>query len=422
MTTKELLRYDSIKRLLRKEINGTDAARILKISVRHVRRMKNRVKQHGAKGVVHQSRGRPGNRKIPEKKKEKIEKIVRKQYPDFGPTFAAEKLAEEHGIRISEETLRTLMISWGFWKVRSRRKNKEYHSWRKRKEHYGELGQFDGSYHHWFEDRGPECCLLASIDDATSTVDARFNSDEGVEAVFDFWEHYLTKHGKPLSIYVDRFSTYKQNAKHLSDDPKAMTQFQRALRTNLDIDIIHAYSAQAKGRVERLFKTLQDRLIKEMRLKKISTITEANRFLEKDFLPKFNKKFSVKAVKKTNFHRVLQKKERQELKRIFSIQEERTVLNDFTVRYKNNWFQLAEIQPTTVLRRNAVLIEERPNGHVSISLRGKNLIFTTLPGRPKKVHLKEVTALTRTKTTWKPPINHPWRKATLHVHKAKKKV
>lgn len=409
MSKKELSRYEVIKRLIRKEINGTEAAKQLNLSVRQVKRIKAKIIKMGPKGVIHSGRGKQGNKRIPEETIKKAEKIVKKDYSDFGPKFASEKLDENHGIKIGKEKLRLLITEWGLWKPKPRKKNKEYRAWRQRKEQEGEMTQFDGSYHKWFEERAPECCLLGSIDDATGKITKlRFAYDEGTIPVFIFWKDYMEKHGKPLKIYLDRLSTYKNNHKSVFDDPECLTQFERAMK-DLDTEVIHAHSAPAKGRVERLFRTLQDRLVKELRLVNISTIEEANEFVEKVFIPKFNQKFAVVPQKKGNLHKPLNRFEKTHLDKIFSIQKTRVVNNDFTVRFDKKWFQLSKAQSTLVLRKDKVLVGEKIDGSIFISLRDKYLNWIELPERPKKVEMK-ITALTRNEPSWKPPANHPWRK------------
>lgn len=410
MTPKEFSRYETIKRLIKKEINGTEAAKQIGLSVRQTKRIKAEVIKKGLKGVIHKNRGKSSNRKMPEEKIERIERIVKKEYYDFGPTFTSEKLEENHQIKIGKEKLRQLMIGWELWKSKLRKKNKEYRSWRPRKEQYGEMEQFDGSYYDWFENRASGCCLLASIDDATGKItELKFVHWEMVMSVFAFWKEYLETHGKPLSIYLDRHSTYKQNQKSVLDDPKCLTQFQRAMKKDLNVEIIHAYSPQAKGRIERLFNTLQDRLVKELRLVNISTPEEANKFVKKAFIPQFNDKFAVLPQKKGDLHKPLTKFERENLDKIFSSQDTRIVNNDFTISFNKQWFQLSQTQPTLILRKDRVQIEERIDGEILISLRNKYLDYEVLPERPKKVRMK-VVALTRTKPSWKPPADHPWRR------------
>lgn len=411
MTQKELSKYEIIKRLIRKEINGAEAAKQIGLSVRQVKNIKARVIKQGPKGVIHKSRGKPSNRKISEEKIKEIKRIIRENYHDFKPSFAAEKLNENHGIKISKETSRQIMIAGKIWKPKPRKSNKEYRAWRQRKEQYGEMIQFDGCYYPWLEGRdgSRELCLLAAMDDATGKIThLRFVSDEGVIPVFAFWKQYLEKHGKPISIYLDRFSTYKVNTKTLADDLNVLTQFERAMK-DLGIRIIHANSPQAKGRIERANITLQDRLVKELRLADISTVEAANKFVEKIFISKFNAKFSVLPQKKGDIHKPLTKFEKDGLNKIFSIQNTRIVNNDFTIRFEGQWFQLSKTQPTLVLRKDKVQIEQRIDGQIFISLRGKYLGCAALPARPEKVKMK-VVALTGTEPTWKPPANHPWRR------------
>ena len=262
MTQKELARYEVIKRLIKKEINGTEAAKQLDLSVRQIKNIKAKVKRHGAKGIVHSNRGKPSNRAISKETTEKIKRIIKEKYYDFGPTFASEKLEENHQIKVGKEKLRQLMTDWGLWKPKPRKKNKEYRAWRLRKEQSGEMIQFDGCYYPWLEGRDGrnELCLLSSIDDATGKIThLRFVQDEAVIPVFAFWKQYLEKQGKPMSIYLDKFSTYKVNTKTLADDPNVLTQFERVMK-DMGIRIIHAHSPQAKGRIERLNITLQDRV------------------------------------------------------------------------------------------------------------------------------------------------------------------
>lgn len=409
MTPKELSRYEIIKRLLGKEINGTEASRQIGLSVRQIRNLKSQVKQYGTQGIVHKNRGRASNRKLPEPITQSIEAIIREKYYDFGPTFASEKLLELHQLKVNKETLRQKMTDWGLWQPHSRKRCKEYRSWRVRKEHYGEMEQFDGSYFKWFEDRAPECCLLASIDDATGKpTQLEFVDWEGVKNAFAFWKEYLENKGKPLSIYLDRHSTYKQNQKSVFDDPNCLTQFERAMR-DLSIKVIHAYSPQAKGRVERLFDTLQDRLVKELRLAGIQTISQANQFANQVFLPRFQSQFSVKPAKQGNLHKPLTKYEKDNLEQICSVHSQRTVNNDFTVKFKGAWYQLAKQQPALVRPKERIRIEERINGQIFLSLRNKLLNFILLPGRPAKIKMP-VIALSGAKISWKPPANHPWRR------------
>lgn len=416
MSSLELSRHQVISKIFDKKINGTEAARQLNLSVRQIKRLKVKVKKYGARGLIHGNRGKSSNRKLSNVIIKRAKYFLNKYYPDFGPTFASEKLLENHRLKISSEKVRRIMIEAELWKPRSKKKNQEHRNWRPRKECFGEMQQFDGSYHNWFENRAPKCCLLASIDDATGKItQARFDSNEGVVPVFKFWKRYVKALGKPINIYLDRYSTYKNNFRHLLDDAKILTQFQRAMQ-DLDINVIHAQSCQAKGRIEKLFHTLQDRLVKELRLENISTIKEANEFLEKVFIPKFNSKFSVMPSKNKDLHKSLTKIDQGNLDKIFSIQDQRQVNNDFTISYQSKWYQLNEAQPTLVCRQDKVQVAKDLTENISVSLRGKQLNFQSLPERPRKVIMK-VTALTKIKTAWKPPVNHPWRRPFLFSSK-----
>lgn len=410
MSQKEIKKYDIIKKVINKELNGTEAAKLLNLTTRQIRRLKRRVKEKGAKGLVHGLRGQTSNRGLPDKERQKIINLLHQYYSDFGPLLATEKLVERHKIKRDKGTIRAIMIDEGLWKPRNKKKDK-HREWRQRKASHGEMIQYDGSYEYWFEGRRGKCCLLASIDDANSQVWAQFDEHEGVEPTFNFWRGYIERFGKPFSIYVDKFSTYSMNHKLAKENPDTLTQFQRAMEKGLNIEIIHAQSAEAKGRVEKLFKTLQDRLIKELRLKNISTIEEANRFLEKKYLPWFNAKFMVEPRSRANLHKKLTKREVSKLDSIFSRQYKRMVRNDFTINHKKNWYQLIEDQPVTICKRDKVTAEERMDGTIHFKLRGKYLNYKLLPARPRKINSArndKIWVIPKT-TAYIPPANHPWR-------------
>jgi len=412
MSQQELDKYYVIKRSIRRELTVKKAGELLSLSERQVYRLKARVKEKGAQGLINANRGKPSNRKIPDKERQKIVKLLHKHYYDFKPTHAKEKLEQQHSINRDPKTIRQIMINEGLWKPR-KRKSSQYRSRRPRKEHYGEMEQFDGSYDYWLEQRGPYCCLLASIDDATNIVtQAELVFDEGVFPVFGFWQDYLLKHGKPRSVYLDKLRTYYNNHPSAKGDEEMLTQFQRAMR-ELAIEPIVAHSPQAKGRIERLFKTLQDRLIKELRLRKISDINTANQYLEEEFLPWFNGKYSLEPKKKANLHQKLSKKEKKELSAILSRQSSRTVHNDFTIKLNNKWYQLLKEQPATVRQREKVLIEERLDGSLQIRLRGKYLNYRVLPTKPQKQkHQPWIIAASQKeeRKPHQPSKDHPWKR------------
>ena len=273
---------------------------------------------------------------------------------------------------------------------------------------YGEMVQFDGSYHRWFENTEKHC-LLAAIDDATGTVSAVFEDNEGVHAVFRFWWRYVGTRGLPGAIYLDKFSTYKVNHESAVDNEELMTQFTRAMR-ELDVRVINANSPEAKGRVERLFGTLQDRLVKELRLDGSRDRETANRFLDSTYLPDHNKRFGVPAREKGNAHRPLTKEQRKRLPSIFSVQSKRVVTNDFTIQFKSRWYQLSAQQPIAVYRADIVTIEERLDGTTHMRLRDTYLSFTLI-NKLERATRPRVTALTKQTLQWKPPADHPWRRA-----------
>jgi len=410
MTTVERLRVTVLEELLEGGINASAAAVKLNISVRQVKRLKKRMKNGGCDELIHQSRGVRGTRLTESKVESVIVQIIKKKYHDFGPTLAWEKLQEFHAVSIGKETIRQIMIRNNIWK-RTKRRRGEYFAWRDRRASYGELQQFDGSYHDWFEGRNamlPEACLLASIDDATGRITkAEFADNEGVDAVFRFWWGYIKQHGIPTSIYLDKFSTYKINHPAAVDNHDLMTQFGRAAK-ELGIELISANTPQAKGRVERLFGTLQDRLVKEMRLANINTIEEANIYLKDTFIPFFNKRFAVVPKSETTSHRKLDRITKVKLKNIFAKHHTRKIHNDFTVQFKQVYFQLKEIQPTTVFKQDSVLIVERLDGKVKIQYKGHLLNYLVLPEKPMKASVVPAV-LTEHKLNWIPPQNHPWR-------------
>lgn len=409
MSKKEIDRYDVISRAIRRELTAQKAGDLLGLSRRQVKRLKKKVRATGPDGLIHKNRGKPGNRRLPEKERKKIITLLRKKYPDFGPTFASEKLNEIHKIDRDPKTIRSIQISEGLWSVRKGRKKEEHREWRKRKDCFGEMLQFDGSYHDWFEGRGDtdKQCLLAAIDDATGTVvQATFAEHEGVLPVMRFWKEYVCSNGKPRSMYLDKFSTYKVNHKIAQEDPDVKTQFQRACN-QLGIEPIFANSPQAKGRIERLFDTFQDRLVKELRLAGISNPSDANRFLE-SYLPKFNTRFSVEPASKVHLHKPLTADEKKNLDSILSRHTGRTVQNDFTFAFNNRWYQVLATQAVAVRKKDVVIVEERTDGTIHIRLRGTELNYEILPARPKRQAVMSWT-LALASTAHTPSLDHPWR-------------
>jgi hypothetical protein len=410
MTTTQLQRHTVLSQLIDGHMNGTEAAEKLGLTVRHIKRLKKRLKAEGALGLLHGNRGKQSGRRIKDDVYTKTVAILKETYADCKPTFASEKLAERHTIRLSRETVRTIMTKEGLWKPKSRRDTPQYRSKRPRMDMRGSMEQYDGSYHVWIEALGEEVCLLASIDDATGRITrAHFDHHEGVVPTFTFWRGYAEEHGcLPKRLYVDKFSTYKVNHKHAQDDHTMVTQFERALKA-LGVELICAHSPQAKGRIERLFKTLQDRLVKELRYAGITTIEEANRFLVETFIPTHNAKFAIPA--QTEGDARVPIPSNVDLASAFAEHHTRQVQNDFTVRFENKWYQIEKVQSVTVLRKDTVRMEKRLDGTTVVyhERRGAYLKVTCVPERPQRVRESQVIPAT-TRTPYVPATNHPWRR------------
>ena len=408
LTASEQERYDIIRSCIDRDITNKEASTRLGLKVRQIQRIKRAVEKQGTEGAMHKSKGRTSSNATNKTTvKKTVDFLKQKKHQDFGPTFAQEKLLAL-GVEMNKETLRLLMIKKDLWKPHPRRGPQIVREWRERKERFGELVQFDGSYHDWFENDSEEC-LLAAIDDATSKiVKAVFEDNEGVFAVFRFWLSYVEAYGLPVAIYLDKFSTYKVNHKNAVDNKEFMTQFERAM-TELGVQVICANSPEAKGRVERLFGTLQDRMVKEMRLADVKKRDEANRFVCEKYLPDHNARFNVLAKNTNDAHRPLSDDLRVKLPSIFSIQSRRRVNNDYTIQFKTRWYQLEAAQKTSVYKRDEVIVEERLDGTVHIRLKAVYLEYRELPDRPKPLRVP-VAAITKQKPDWKPPKDHPWRK------------
>lgn len=408
LNTYEQDKYDTIRSCSDGDITNKEASRRLGIKRRQIQRLKRAIEKYGEQGIIHGLKGKVAHNATDDVIVRKVTDFLKeKKHIDFGPTFAQEKLIKI-GVNKSVETIRGVMIKKDIWKSKTRHGPEIHREWRERMSMYGELIQFDGSYHDWFEN-GKEQCLLASIDDATGDiVKAVFEDNEGVHACFRFWRAYIETYGRPVTIYLDKFSTYKINHKDAVNNEELMTQFGRAMK-ELGIRVICANSPQAKGRIERLFGTLQDRLIKEMRLLDVRDRNDANKFLKKKYIPDHNKRFSVVPRSTENAHRPLTDEMIKRLPSIFSRKSERKVNNDYTISFRANWYQLSSTQNITVYRGDSVGVEEHLDDTIHIFKNDISLGYIKLPERPKKIEMK-VTALTRDRVQWKPPANHPWRR------------
>lgn len=412
MRRKELRRLHVMQKVLDKEIKQREAAEMLGLSRRQVKRIVKRVREEGERGIIHRLRGRRSSNAIEEKKKVKVKGICKRKYEDFGPTLASEKLFEEEKIRISKETVRQWMIEEGLWVVKQKRR--KHRRWRERKGYYGEMIQMDGSHHDWLEGRGAKMVLMGYIDDAKNKVYARFYEYEGKIPALDSFKRYVRKNGLPQSVYLDKHSTYKSQAKPTIEDELNNTgpesQFERALR-ELEVEILHANSPQAKGRIERLFKTFQDRLVKELRLYGAKTLEEANQCLD-EYLPKYNKKFMVEAREKGNLHRVVPRG--LNLDEILCIKTEHPLRNDFTIVHDKKLYQVLD---KTVARR--VEVQERVNGQMLIIFKGQRLKYKEIDTRPKKI-IEQVKKV-KMRMRYVPPANAPWRRFKINTRPQKRK-
>jgi transposase len=391
---RELKRLHVIHKVMEGTLTEREASGLISLSARQIRRIVKRIREEGDQGIVHRSRGKPSNRRLSLTLKERIIHLYKTVYTGFGPTLFTEKLTEVEGIAVSDETVRAWLVDEGEWK--KHRRQKARHQWRERKGHYGEMIQLDGSHHDWFEGRGPKCVFMGYIDDATGRVYGRFYGYEGTIPAMDSFKRYIKKYGIPMSVYCDKHTTYKSPAKP-SEDEEPLSEFGRA-STELGVEIIHANSPQAKGRVERLFGTLQDRLVKEMRLKGISSIEEANKFLVR-YLPVHNRRFAIKPEKRENLH---VRAGNVDLDTILCIKTERTVRNDNVIQHNGKLYQLESRIGT-----KKVMVEDLIDSTMRVR-HGKLLLsFHEIDKRPEKQ--KEVLSFNLRKTR-KPSPDHPWRK------------
>jgi len=372
MSRKERDRLKVMAALVEGRLTQAEAATRLGLSVRQVRRILVRYRAEGDAGLVHRARGRPSNRRLPATMRRRAVAAVRRRYRDFGPTLASEKLAERDGLTVSRETLRQWMIEAGLWKPR--RPRRAVHLWRPRRSAFGELVQMDTSEHAWLEGRGEaEPVLVSMIDDATGRQVKRFFASDTTEANLETLGGWLRRHGRPLAVYADRNSIFRVNRPVTDAEARsgreAETQFGRALR-QLGIAYIPASSPQAKGRVERSFQTDQDRLVKELRLRGIATVEAANAYLEAEYVPMLNRRFTVPAASSVDAHRPIRG---YDLAAVLSVQTLRTVANDYTVRHGGRRYQIQRRSITGGLRGGKVVVEERLDGTLKLRFRDRYL-------------------------------------------------
>src|SRR6266702_4074770 len=419
LSQRERDRLRVLHEVKQKQITQVEAAKRLKISDRHIRRLLWRLGEHGDRAVIHGLRGRPSNRRLAPVFEQKILARVRQRYADFGPTLAAEHLAQE-GLRVSRETLRKWMVKARLWCPRAQRV-KKIHVWRERRASFGELVMQDSSPFRWLEDRGPACQLIAVIDDATSRLWGRFTEHDTTEENLRTFGGWLQRYGRPLAHYTDKNSIFRTTeAAPIREQLRgevARSQFGRAL-CELGIEWIAAHSPQAKGRIERLFETLQDRLVKEMRLAGIDTLEAANHFLETCFLPEWEQRFTVAPRNPRNAHRRLGREHR--LEEVLSVRVARKVTDDHTVSWDGNRWGVPREEVCAGLRGAQVEIERRLDGTHWLRFRGRYLPLMPCPNasrsaspsglRPPGLADQNPKPLARIKTKYHVAANHPWRK------------
>ncbi len=403
MTNKELTRKTEIERVLDHRITQREAAKKLGVTERQFRRILQRYRQEGDAGLVSKKRGRPGNRRTDTETQGTVyDFITDTRMKGFGPTLMAEKLEQKEGIKLSKETIRRMMVEVEVWKPKTR-KPVDPHLSRPRRKCRGELVQIDGSQHAWLEERGSKATLLVFVDDATSEIlAAEFVPEECFFSYGELCKRYFREHGLPKSFYSDKFSVFRDNHRgNLSYEP--VTQFQRALGV-LGVDLICANSPQAKGRVERANLTLQDRLVKEMRLLGITSYEAANHYLP-EFIADYNRRFAVMPGSDIDFHHPLD--ETLDLDFLFSIHDFRKISQTLQIQYANKIYQIITPHPAYYYAKQEVLITCNPSGSISAWFHGNLLILQEIEKRPKQAAV--VSSKSEDAKPLPPAYDHPWR-------------
>jgi len=395
MGEKERKRLKVISRVIARDITQEEAAKTLELSERQIGRIVKEVKANGDIGIMHKSLGRESNNKIPEFERDRILEIYQRKYNGFGPTFASEKLQERDGIKISVTTLWKWLTTKGL--LKKRKKQRVHRKCRERKEHFGQMLQIDGSHHRWLGKDGRKFVLMGFIDDATSKIYGHFYEYEGTIPILDSFKKYVELNGLPHSVYVDRHSTYKAFSE------RSLSEFEKVMES-LGIIVIHARSPQAKGRVERLFETLQDRLVKEMQLKGIRTMEEANEYLP-EYIQKHNERFSVTAKKEKDFHTPVSAE--MNLERLFCMKAEKRIMKDNTVYYDKTYYQIK-----SKITCSTVMVEKTLKGEIYMTKGGEDLRFERLLTKPERTRLIQKPRLAARRATV-PSTDHPWKTGRL---------
>jgi transposase len=414
MSARELTRVEVLSRVKAGTLSLGSAATLLSVSYRQAKRLARRYRAEGAKGLKHRSAGHSSNHaRLPAERKRALA-LVREKYSGpvdvrFGPTLAAEHLASEDGVTVHHDTLRRWMLAAGLWS--RARKRAPHRQRRERKAHFGELVQLDGSFHLWYEARGPRGCLMNLVDDATSRTLARLGDEETIWAAADVLRRWIEAYGVPLALYTDWKNVYvrEPNAEEQVTGAVLLTQFGR-MCASLGIQIIAASSPQAKGRVERNHGTHQDRLVKKLRRLGIADATAANVFLDTTYLSGHNQRFAVAPASAEDFHRRVPS--RTMLDRVFQLEEERVLSNDWVVRYDTRYFQVAR-QSGHAPARSTVLVREAQDGAIELRYRGRLMQWTEIaaPVKPTPAPVRAPLS-TAPHRPARPSVDHPWRRDT----------
>ena len=420
MSNGDIDRLRIIRNTIDGELQWSEASEMLKLGERQVGRLCAQVRSEGNCGILHGLCGRPSNNRLDEELLgQALSALHNPLWDGFGPVFSQEKLNEYYGIRLGKTTVGNLMILTNLWVVH--RRGTRHRAWRERRACVGMLVQLDGSDHDWFEGRGPRCVLIIYIDDATSRIlYGEFVHVEETLTLMRTTKTYLDRWGRPVAYYVDKDSIYNINRQAAVEeelrDEQPMTQFTRAM-SELGIEVILAHSPQAKGRVERGFGTHQDRLVKELRLAGISTIEQANQFLWKVYIPDHNRRYAVDPAEPVDVHKPLLPG--HDLAAILSIQIQRQVQNDFTIRHRNRFFQLEE-QPVRLCRKADITVQERLDGSMHLVFKERYLAFKPIAHRPHRAAyavLRAATMPVAPRPIAKPmPSVHPWRRGPIRPH------
>lgn len=406
MSIKEARRFGIMQQIDKKILTLREASNELGLSLSHIKKIRKRYRLEGSEGLISKHMGKVSPNRTDPKIKSEIMGILRsEEYKGFGPTFARDKIEERQTHRLSSETIRKWMLADGLWIPKRKKKGKAYPR-RQRRGRFGDLVQADASRHAWFENRAPECTMVVYVDDATSNITSgKFVPAETTESYQQSLEEHLNQHGRPRSLYVDKHAIFLTSR---NGEVFQKTHFARVLK-DLDIELIFAHSPQAKGRVERVHGTLQDRLIKEMRLRNISNIDEANAFLP-TFIEEYNASYGVKPRESTDSHRPLDPE--MNLERIFAKRSTRKVLKDLSFSYEGVVYQIDTDTPNRFTKAYVTILD-RPGKPIFVERDGKSYAYKKwnqgFIAQPKILDAKELEAYWPTQTIRKPKRNHPWR-------------